>query len=138
MTIKNLKLKWFLFLMLLMFNVPIIAHASTSPKDISNVKNTVNNIIINYSRNFKESSWNNSSKINNIIPLHDLNNKINGYIFEITTNGKETGFIQIDTSAGTNNVSRFSFNGKHELNYMLAKNKPIVSRKAKKQMKLFI
>ncbi|MGG7143184.1 hypothetical protein ACQPVP_06920 [Clostridium nigeriense] len=87
--------------------------------------NFVNEQITLLSDSLEESSWDSSSEIYNVIPLYDLDDNINGYIYEIRTNGKGTGFIQIDISTGDNVVSSFSFDGNHAINSMISQNEKI-------------
>lgn len=79
--------------------------------------------IILLSDSLEESNWNDSSEIYNIITLYDLDDNINGYIYEIRTNGSDSGFIQVDISTGENVVSSFAYRGIHSVNKMLSKYK---------------
>lgn len=72
------------------------------------------------SDSLEESNWDSSSEIYNVITLYDLEDNINGYIYEIRTNGIDTGFIQLDISTGDNVVSSFSFDGNHAINTMIS------------------
>jgi len=101
----------------------IFSSINTNAKSSLNIDPSLNeyieSIIKIFPSEFEECTWNQSSKINNVTMLYDLDNNINGYIFEITTNNIDTGFIQIDCSTGENIVSSFSFTGNHQLNSML-------------------
>ncbi|MFL0269175.1 hypothetical protein [Candidatus Clostridium radicumherbarum] len=89
--------------------------ASVDPNLTKYVQSTIKDFI----SKFKECTWNSSSKMDHIITLYDLDYNINGYIFDITTNGTESGFVEIDCSTDNNIISSFSFAGKHSLNSML-------------------
>ena len=39
--------------------------------------------------------WDNTTAVSSVIPLYDCNNNVNGYIYNLSTNLKDTGFVQI-------------------------------------------
>ncbi|MGG7059269.1 hypothetical protein ACQPUY_08220 [Clostridium nigeriense] len=88
------------------------------------------------SDSLEESNWNDSSEIYNVIHLYDLDDNINGYIYEIRTNDRDTGFIQIDISTGDNVVSSFSFDGNHAINSMISQSEKISNHNLEKTDKI--
>ncbi|GAA0108511.1 C39 family peptidase [Clostridium tertium] len=116
---KNIKSLSFILLACFIFiSIPFNAKASNvSDETLNFVKEQITSL----SDSLEESNWNDSSEIYNVIPLYDLDDIINGYIYEIRTNGDDAGFIQVDISTGENIVSSFAFEGTHAVNKMLEK-----------------
>lgn len=59
--------------------------------------------------------WNDTTKINNVVALYNINEDINGYIFNLSTNDMPKGYLHLDYISGIFKVRSYSFNGIHEL-----------------------
>lgn len=55
-------------------------------------------------------SWNKDTVVDESIPTYDLDNNVNGYILNLSTNGKSTGYIVYDTSANELVIVEFGYN----------------------------
>lgn len=118
-------IKWLIFILLAVF-IFILNPFSEKAETMNDERiNFVKEQITLLSDSLEESNWNDSSEIYNVIPLYDLDNNVNGYICEIRTNNKDTGFIQLDISTGDNIVSSFSFDGNHAINSMISQSKKV-------------
>ena len=63
-------------------------------------------------------TWAKNTNIDSITTLYDLDDNVNGYIYDLKTGGKATGYIQVDCSLGDPYISSFSFDGQSNLNAM--------------------
>lgn len=120
---KIIKSLSFILLVCFVFiSIPINAKALTTNDEMLNFAKEQ---IILLSDSLEESNWDDSSEIYNVITLYDLDDNVNGYIYEIRTNGSDAGFIQIDISTGEKVVSSFSLEGNHALNSMIEQSEKI-------------
>ncbi len=62
-----------------------------------------------------EGTWNENTQINEVTLLYDLDDNVNGYIFDLTTNGKATGYTQVDYLFDELIVSSFSYHAENDL-----------------------
>lgn len=130
---KSIKFLSFILIACFIFiSIPVNAKALTVNDETLNFAKQQITLL---SDSLEESNWNESSEIYNVIPLYDLDDNINGYIYEIRTNGNEAGFIQVDVSTGEKVVSSFAFEGKHALNSMIKQSEEISSDKLKETNK---
>lgn len=63
--------------------------------------------------------WSEETSIKSEFVLYDLENVPNSYIYNLVTNGKDTGYIQIDVLDGVYSVHSYSFDGTNEVFHML-------------------
>ncbi len=68
-------------------------------------------------RDGDQSSWNTSTTWYEVIPLYDCYDVCNGYIYKLMTNGKESGYIQINRIDGIESLACYSYVGEpvHEI-----------------------
>ena len=64
-----------------------------------------------------QSLWNTSTTWHEVIPLYDCYDACNGYIYKLMTNGKESGYIQINRIDGIESLACYSYVGEpvHEI-----------------------
>jgi ElaB/YqjD/DUF883 family membrane-anchored ribosome-binding protein len=107
----------------------IILTISTNISYASNFteSNNYDNFIIEFIEetkgNFDECTWNDGFNIDNIIELYGLDENINGYIYEISSNENKAGFVEINVITGQPIVAGFAFNDEHAVNKMLDSSK---------------
>ncbi len=68
----------------------------------------------------KECPWKSQTKIGQVISLYDPEDKVNSYVFNLTTDGKETGFIFVEANKIEPVVQQFCYDG-HFMNDKLLK-----------------
>lgn len=66
-----------------------------------------------------EEGWDQTTKISNYYTTFDLEGIPNGYVFNLKTNEKESGYIQVFDSNNTLNIISYSFQGHHFLDEMI-------------------
>ena len=67
--------------------------------------------IRSFSERDEGSQWDDSTTISSIIELYDPNNSINGYIFDLSTEGHRSGFIQVGIADGACYIVNIGFIG---------------------------
>lgn len=65
--------------------------------------------------------WNSSTSIAEKIPLYDFEGNINSYLFRLTTNGSNQGFILVDLTADKPYAEAYCATGKLPADYMMLK-----------------
>lgn len=91
--------------------------------------------IIQTRKDLPDCPWTNETIIHEKVSLFDIDENVNGYIFRLSTNGKETGYIQVDTYAEAPRVIAFGYDGIPALDSMLSYQKQIIT-KAKSEDKI--
>lgn len=54
-------------------------------------------------------TWTPNTQVTQTISMYDINGQINGYIFNLSTDGNKTGYIIVDKRSGTPCVSAFGY-----------------------------
>ncbi len=54
-------------------------------------------------------TWTPNTQVTQTISMYDINGQINGYIFNLSTDGNKTGYIIVDKRSGTPSVSAFGY-----------------------------
>ena len=67
------------------------------------------------SLNNPHNKWTTDTTIINEVVLYDFNDYPNGYVYMLSTDAKETGYIQIDVIDGIYSVHSYSFDGTNEV-----------------------
>lgn len=62
--------------------------------------------------------WNANTKIEDEIILYDIHDNPNGYVYTLSTDGAETGFIQFDYLDGVYQLHSYAFSGQNEVIYL--------------------
>ncbi len=78
------------------------------------------NQIIEKKKNLKDSSWNNSTIINEALNLYDLKGNVTMYLFRLKTDKINKGFILVNASANAPSVEAFSYSGNFYLDSFLS------------------
>ena len=73
-------------------------------------------------RTMPECGWTDDTEIKTVTPLYDLDDHINGYIFELSTEGKDTGFIELFKPEGEFELKSFAVEGGHSIHAMEKQN----------------
>lgn len=116
---KIKKISKLLLCMLMVICLSAIACAKTNSDDAINLEmsseeateyvlDEIEKIILEGDQNC---AWNSSTKPYICIPLYDYDDNCIGYIFKLSTDNKETGYIQINTFNGEAKVYCYSFDG---------------------------
>lgn len=67
----------------------------------------------------KNCPWDDTTVLLPPLPLYDFNGNINGYIYNLSTGQKDTGFVQIFYIDGVCSLVGFSYEGRHYIENML-------------------
>lgn len=70
--------------------------------------------------NVSDSTWDTDTEISEIFTTYDMDLSVNGYIFNLTTDGNQTGFMQILVNDTEYDIIAYSFKGTSSLNSMIA------------------
>lgn len=65
--------------------------------------------------------WNNSTSIDETVPLYDFNGNVNSYLFRLKTDGLQQGFILVDLTEKSPYAEAYCSTGKHPVDYMMLK-----------------
>lgn len=84
---------------------------SNSYITLDNAKLLAQYTISTKSTHDNECPWNNYTKIGQTIPLYDLDNNINAYVFNLINNNKNTGYITVNCNSNNPGVEMFSYCG---------------------------
>ena len=93
------------------------ADASSSTNQTSKIEiSTFTNDFINQEiqTNIPGITWKKSTSISEIIPTYDLNEYVNGYIINLSTEGKPTGYILVSYD-DTYYIDEFGFDGVYSI-----------------------
>lgn len=92
-----------------------IANAKTLPLPPSSILNCANQLILNQQKNDKTCRWTSSTKAGEIINTYDLDGNINGFIINLKTNGKDSGYVVINNDENNPSISEFGYDNKYYL-----------------------
>lgn len=74
---------------------------------------TAENLRVKIQENVPQCIWTEDTQCSRVTYLYDLDNRINGYIFEYSTLEKKTGYIQISTALGYPILDSYALEGVH-------------------------
>lgn len=111
------------------FTMPASAAGSTNGDSMSEfiteqeAKNYANDLIKDGgAKDFIEDwNWNDSTQIDDEVPLFDYDGNINSYLFRLKTNGISQGYIFVNTISAEAGVESFSDVGEHPVDTMAKK-----------------
>lgn len=58
-------------------------------------------------------TWTVDTQISEVIPTYDTSGNVNAYIFNLTTNGSETGYVLVEMFTAQPNIKEFGYDGKY-------------------------
>ncbi|MCI5923171.1 MAG: hypothetical protein SOR38_01320 [Oscillospiraceae bacterium] len=97
------------------YSIYAVEYNTQLSADKSINSNTAIEKVISAIRSFNsECTWTNTTSISSCTPTYDINETLNGYIYELRTKDISSGFIQVLlTSDNTFIVDSYSFSGEH-------------------------
>jgi len=63
--------------------------------------------------------WNDTTLISSMLPLYDHNGVVNGYIYNLSTDGQDTGYIQLFYKDDVYSLLGFAYEGRHYIENMI-------------------
>lgn len=112
--------KFFVFVCLLFLTLSINVYAKDDVKSIDSFIDKVINEWVESKDDI--CTWNENTDIDLVIPLYNTDDVINGYIYNLKTDNKKTGYIQVRCIGGNYQVVNLGFEGENYLESWMYQN----------------